>query len=103
MIKQSAILAALAAGAAISTTEAGFLPGMRLPAVIGSPAGAFVGTAIVETSEDGTTGWATATGAAAVTTAGLNIQVVTLRQFIRVNVTAYTSGNIQMSLTGVIG
>ncbi len=97
LLKQSAILAALAAGATIATTEIGFLPGMKVAAVIGSPAGAFVGSAIVQTSEDGTT-WGTATGAVAVTGPGLNVQEVTLKQFIRLNVTAFTSGNIQASL-----
>ncbi|KAF0844333.1 hypothetical protein FNL37_1777 [Methylovorus glucosotrophus] len=96
-IKQSAILAALAAGATISTTEAGFLPGMTVAAIIGSPGGAFVGSAILQTSQDGST-WGTAPGAAAVTGPGLNIQQVTLAQFIRFNVTAYTSGNIQATL-----
>lgn len=96
LLKQTAILAALAAGAIISTTELGFLPGMKVAAVIGSPGGAFVGSAIVQTSEDGTT-WGTATGAVAVTGPGLNVQEVTLKQYLRLNVTAYTSGNIQSS------
>lgn len=94
LLKQSAILAAAAAGATINTTEMGFLPGMKVAAVIGSPGGAIVGSAIVQTSEDGTA-WATATGASAVTTAGLNIQEITLKQFLRFNMTAWTSGNLQ--------
>jgi hypothetical protein len=101
-IKQSAILAALAAGATINTTEAGFLPGMVVPAFIGSPSGAFVGSAILQTSEDGTT-WGTAGGAVAVTTQGLNVQTITLKQFIRLNVTAFTSGNIQATLISDVG
>lgn len=100
-IKQSAILAALAAGATINTTEAGFLPGMTIPAIIGSPGGAFVGSAILQTSVDGTT-WGTATGASAVTGPGLNIQAVKLENYVRLNVTAYTSGNIQASLLSTV-
>jgi hypothetical protein len=96
-IKQSAILAALAAGATISTTEAGLLPGMTVVAVLGSPGGAFVGSAIVQTSEDGST-WGTASGASAVTGAGLNIQPIVLKQYVRLNVTAFTSGNIQATI-----
>ncbi len=92
--KQSALLASVVAGATISTTEAGFLPGMQVPVVLGSPGGAFVGSAIVQTSQNGTT-WATATGAVAVTAGGVNIQNITLAQFVRLNCTAYTSGNIQ--------
>lgn len=101
-LKQTAILAALAAGATITTEEAGFLPGMQVPAIIGSPSGAFVGSAILQTSEDGTT-WGTGTGAAAVTGPGLNIQNITLKQKIRLNVTAYTSGDIQATLMSDIG
>jgi hypothetical protein len=100
--KQSAILAALAAGATITTQEAGFLPGMTVPAIIGSPGGAFVGSAILQTSEDGST-WGTASGASAVTGAGLNIQSVVLKQYIRLNVIAYTSGNIQATLLSDVG
>lgn len=95
-IKQTAILAALAAGATINTTEAGFMPGVQVAAIIGSPGGAFVGSAIVQTSIDGAT-WATATGAVAVAAAGVAVQVITLAQYIRLNVTAWTSGNIQAS------
>jgi tryptophan synthase alpha subunit len=94
LLKQSAVLGSVVAGATISTQEMGFLPGMKVAAVIGSPAGAIVGSAIVQTSEDGTT-WGTATGASAVTTAGLNIQEITLKQFLRFNMTAWTSGNLQ--------
>lgn len=99
---QSAILAALAAGATINTKEAGFLPGITVPAIIGSPGGAFVGSAILQTSVDGTN-WSTATGASAVTSAGLNIQNVKLEEYIRLNVTAYTSGNIQATLLSNVG
>lgn len=102
MIKQSAILAAFVVGATISTNEAGFLPGMKVPAIIGSPGAAFVGSAILQSSEDGTT-WGTASGAVAVTTAGLNIQEVVLKQYMRLNVTAFTSGNIQATLVSTIG
>jgi hypothetical protein len=93
-IKQSAILAALAAGAAISTQEAGFLPGMIVAAIIGSPSGTFSGTAQLQTSQDGTT-WSNAVGSSPVTSGGVNIQPVVLAQFIRLNVSAYTSGNLQ--------
>lgn len=94
-IKQTAVQAAIAAGAAINTREAGFLPGMQVPVIFASPAGSFVGSAILETSENGTT-WATATGAAAVAVAGGGIiQVIMLRQFARLNMTAFTSGNLQ--------
>jgi hypothetical protein len=97
-VKQSAILAAVAAGATISTREAGFLPGMIVPVVYASPAGSFVGSAIIQTSEDGTT-WGTGAGASAITQPGGGvIHMVTLKQFIRLNMTAFTSGNLQASI-----
>jgi len=101
-LKQTALLAALAAGATIATNEAAFLPGMQVPVVLGSPSGAFVGSAILQTSEDGTT-WATATGAAAVTAPGVAIQNITLKQYLRLNVTAYTSGDIQATALSNVG
>jgi len=97
-IKQTAVLASVVAGATISTTEAGFLPGMIVPVQYASPAGSFVGSAVIQTSEDGTT-WATATGASAITAVGGGvIHMVTLKQFIRLNMTAFTSGNLQASI-----
>lgn len=97
LFKQTATLSASGAGATISTTEAGYLPGMRIPVLLHSPGGAFSGSAILQTSQDGTT-WATATGATAVTTGGTDVQNITLQQFIRLNCTAYTSGNIRATL-----
>lgn len=97
-VKQSAVLASVVAGAAINTREAGFLPGMQVPVSFASPGGSFVGSAILQTSEDGTT-WGTATGAAAVTTlGGGQIQVITLKQYLRLNMTAFTSGNLQATI-----
>lgn len=93
-IKQTAVLAALAAGATINTEEAGFMPGAQVAALVYSPSGAFVGSGVIETSEDGTT-WATATGAAARTAPALDVQVITLKQKIRLNITAYTSGDLR--------
>jgi len=96
-LKQSAVLASVVAGATINTLEAGFLPGMAVVGILGSPSGAFVGSAILQSSVDGTT-WATASGATAVTGPGVNIQSIVLAQYLRLNCTAYTSGGIQASL-----
>jgi len=93
-LKQTALLAALAAGATITTMEAGFLPGMTVAAILHSPAGAFVGSAQVQTSQDNVT-WVNATGSTAVTAGGTDIQLITLAQYVRLNVTAYTSGGIK--------
>lgn len=100
-IKQSTLRSAAGADAAIAMNESGFLPGMVVPVVIGSPGAAFAGSAIIQSSVDGTT-WGTATGAAAVTAGGTTIQSVTLNQYMRLNVTAYTSGSIQATFLGDI-
>lgn len=66
-------------------------------AIMHSPAGAFVGTAKVEASDDGAT-WVDAVAAQAMTGPGVYIvPVLGARQY-RVNVTAYTSGSISASL-----
>lgn len=101
-IKQTAILTAVGAGAAIATDETGFLPGMEVPVVLASPGGAFTGSAILQTSEDNAT-WANAAGAVAVTRAGVAIQSITLKQFMRLNVTAFTTGSIQATALSNVG
>lgn len=98
-IRQSAVLSATGAGASLSFNENGFLPQTNVPCIIASPGGAFVGSAIVQSSVDGTT-WVTATGATAVTAGGTSIQMITPAQFMRLNVTAFTSGNIQATFLG---
>lgn len=100
-VLQSTVLASAVASAAIATKEAGFLPGMPAVAFLHSPGGAFAGTAVVQTSEDGTT-WATAEGASAVTAPGA-IQNIKLKQFVRLNCSAFTSGGIQLSVLSNVG
>ena len=100
-VLQSTVLAGVIGSTAIATKEAGFLPGMPVVAFLHSPGGAFAGTAVVQTSEDGTT-WATAEGASAVSASGA-IQNIKLKQFVRLNCTAYTSGTIQLSLLSNVG
>lgn len=87
-----ATLAAVAAGATITTQSAGLLPGEAVPVLLSSPSGAFVGSAQLQTSVDGT---AFTNVGTAVTSAGTDIQVITLSNFIRLNCTAFTSGNIK--------
>ena len=84
-------LAALAAGATVNTQSAGLLPGETVPILLSSPSGAFVGTASLQTSVDGTT--FTNVGPS-VTSAGTQLAAVRLENFIRLNVSAYTSGNV---------
>lgn len=95
------ILTAVAAGTAMATTGLGFLPGEVAKAEIFSPSGAFVGTSRIQTSVDGTT-W-TDVGPAAHTTGGYNTYMITLSNWIRLNVTAFTSGNIKAVVFNDIG
>jgi hypothetical protein len=101
-VLQSAVLSSVASDDAISTEVAGFLPGMQVPAFLTSPSADFAGSAIIQTSEDGST-WGTATGAVAKTTDGTEIQVITLKQYVRLNVTARSAGSVQMTLLSNVG
>lgn len=90
--KITAVLSSVVAGASIATIEAGFLPGVPVVADLFAPTStAFVGSAIWQTSPDGTT-W-TNTGVAF--TGGFSPQTITLSNFVRLNVTAFTSGSVQ--------
>lgn len=100
-VKQTTVLGSAVASAGVATNEAGFLPGMPAVAFLNTPAGAFSGSAIIQTSEDNST-WATAAGASAVTTGGA-IQNITLKQYVRLNCTAFTSGSIQLSVLSNVG
>ena len=84
-------LAAVAASASLSTQGLGLLPGDVVPVFLSSPDAAFAGSAQVQTSVDGTT-WNNV--GTAVTTAGTQIQAITLQNFIRLNCTARTAGTI---------
>lgn len=85
-------LSALGAGASVSTQSAGLLPGETVPVILSSPGGAFAGTAQLQTSVDGTT-WTNV--GPSVTTAGTDVAAVTLSNFIRLNVSAFTSGSVK--------
>jgi hypothetical protein len=100
--KITAVLSSAANGATINTAEAGFLPGMQVVADIFVPAGAFVGTAKWQTSVDGST-WADAGSSFASTGDGFNTQTLTLAQYIRLVVSAYTSGSVQGRILSDIG
>lgn len=101
----TAAVTSAAASAAITCNTAGFLPGQKVIAVIGGTNGAaFSGTAVVQTSDDGTT-WGTADGAVAlVTTTGApTIQEITLKSYVRLNVSAFTSGSAQARFISALG
>ena len=102
-VKQTTVLSTVTASAGVATNEAAFLPGMTVPAMIHAPtAGGSALNAVIQTSEDNST-WATATGATAITTPGTHIQNITLKQYVRLNVTAITGGSAQLSVFGNVG
>lgn len=86
-----ASLSAVAAGATVTTQSAGMLPGEVVPVLLSSPDGAFAGSAQLQTSPDGTT-WTNV--GTAVTTAGTQIQAITLSNYLRLNCTARTAGTV---------
>lgn len=100
--KISGILSSATNGATINTQEAGFLPGMQVVADLFAPVGAFSGTAKWQTSVDGTT-WVDAGSSWVTTAGGLNTQILTLAQFLRVVTSAYASGSVQGRILSDIG
>ena len=93
-------LAAVAAGTAFDTTGLGFLPVESVKAEIFSPDGAAVVTAQIQTSPDGTT-W-TNVGTAH-SSGGYNTFMITLSNKVRLNMSAWTSGNVKAVLFNDIG
>ena len=86
-------ITAAAASTAISTLEAGFLPGVDVIADIFAPLGAFAGTARWQTSPDNVT-WSNVGVDVVLTTGGFNTQTIRLAQWVRLNVSAFTSGRV---------
>jgi len=66
-------------------------------AIVHSPGGAFIGTAKVESSDDGAT-WVDAVAAQAMAAPGVGITAIIGAKQYRVNVTAYTSGSVSATL-----
>lgn len=91
----------VAAGTSFPTAGSGFLPGESVKAEIFAPTGAYVGSARIQTSVDGTT-WVDV-GPAAHTTPGYNTFMITLTNFVRLNGTAFTSGSLKAILFNDIG
>lgn len=92
-------LAAVAAGTSFPTTGLGFLPGDTGVCRIMSPGGAFAGSAQVQTSPDGTT-WNNAGNAY---TGGGDEFAVRFENYIRLNCTARSAGNVKAVALNDIG
>lgn len=95
-------LSSAAADAAISTSQAGFLPGMQVVVDMFAPAGAFSGTARWQTSVNGTN-WTDVGTAFTTTTGGFNTQTITLENFIRLNCSSFASGSVRGRILSDIG
>lgn len=93
-------LAAVAAGTALSTQAAGFLAGETVPVLVSSPGGAFAGTASLQTSVDGVT---YSNVGPSITAGGTVLVAVPLSNFLRLNVSAFTSGNVAATVFNDLG
>lgn len=93
-------LTSAAASAAVTTQSAGLLAGETVPVLVASPTGAFVGTASLQTSPDGTT-WTNA--GPSLTTAGVQLVALPLSNFVRLNCSAFTSGSIAATAFNDLG
>lgn len=89
---------AVAAGSTITNNISPFAEGQRVLAAAHSKGGAFVGSATLQDSDNGTT-WTDIAGAVAAD-AGTKFFNITLKKYIRINTTAFTSGSVSFSLLG---
>ncbi len=86
-------LTSATASPSIAIAESGFLTGMQVVADVFAPTGAFAGTAQWQVSEDNTN-WTNVGTSVVLTTGGFNTQTIPLKQFARLNVSAFTSGSV---------
>lgn len=93
-------LAAVAASTGVACDKGGLLVGEKVPVLLSSPDAAFAGSAQLQTSPDNAT-WTNV--GTAVTTAGTQVQEITLSSFIRLNCTARTAGTVAAVAIGSIG
>lgn len=90
--------ASVAAGSTITNDTSPFMEGQEVLVCAHALTGAFVGSAKLEDSSDGTT-WADIAGAVAAD-AGVKFFNITLKKYIRINCTAYTSGGVSFTMIG---
>lgn len=97
-VKEIGTGTSVAAGATVTNDTSPFAAGMRVLVMAHSKGAAFSGSAKLQESDDGTT-WSDIAGAVAAD-AGVDFFNITLKKFIRINTTAFTSGSISFSLLG---
>lgn len=88
-------------GSAIELNTTPFMQGNTLLAEIYAPAGAFSGTAKLQSSDDNST-WADIASSTLTTTTGglLHVNIADAPKYIRLNCTSYTSGTVKAVLIG---
>lgn len=100
--KITATVSSAAASAALTTNEAGLLPGMTVDVEIVAPAGGFSGTARWQTSQNNST-WTDAGSNWVTTAGGVDFQQIKLEQYLRLNVSAFASGSVKGRVLSDIG
>lgn len=88
-------------GSAIELNTTPFMQGNTLLAEIYAPAGAFSGTAKLQSSDDNST-WADIASSTLTTTTGglLHVNIADAPKYIRLNCTSYASGTVKAVLIG---
>ena len=88
-------------GSAIELNTTPFMRGNTLLAEIYAPAGAFSGTAKLQSSDDNST-WADIASSTLTTTTGglLHVNIADAPKYIRLNCTSYASGTVKAVLIG---
>lgn len=88
----------VAAGSTITNNTSPFMEGASVVVMAHALTGAFTGSAKLQESDDGTT-WSDISGAVAAD-AGVDFFQITLKKYIRINCTAYTSGGVSFTMLG---
>ena len=90
--------ASVAAGSTVTNDTSPFMAGQEVLVCAHALTGAFTGSAKLQDSSDGTT-WADIAGAVAADN-GTEYFNITLKKYIRINTTAYTSGGVSFTMLG---
>ena len=88
----------VATGSTVTNDTSPFMAGQEVLVCAHALTGAFTGSAKLQESDDDTT-WADISGAVAAD-AGVDFFNITLKKYIRINTTAYTSGGVSFTMLG---
>ena len=90
--------ASVAAGSTVTNDTSPFMAGQKVLIVAHALTGAFTGSAKLQES-DNNSSWSDISGAVAAD-AGVDFFNITLKKYIRINCTAYTSGGVSFTMLG---